>query len=64
MRLNILDYLPCFTKANASLTHVYWWTLPLLYVGRVYLSFYGCRVYFVAFILLLLEIPVSKQRRP
>ena len=30
---------------------VNWWTLPLLYVGQVHLSFSGCQVYFVAFIL-------------
>ena len=43
---------------------VYWWTVPLLYVGGVCLSFKGCWVYSVAFVLYLMENPVSEQCRP
>ena len=33
-------------------------------VGRVHLSFKGCWAYFVAFVLILMENPVSKQCDP
>ena len=47
---------------------IYWWTFPLLYVGWVHLSYKGCQVYFVAFILLFAIITMMenliKQCRP
>ena len=44
---------------------VYYWTLPLLHVGRVHLLFWGCRVYFCClFIPFLIENLVNKQCRP
>ena len=36
---------------------VSWWTSPLSYIVRVHLSFKGCRVYFLAFILFLINNP-------
>ena len=43
---------------------IYWWTLPLPNVGRVILSFQGCRVYFIAFILFLMEILLANNVDP
>ena len=53
----------CKIYFKSLYTGVYW-TLLLLHVGQVHLSFYGCQVYFVTFILFLMENPVSKQCRP
>ena len=52
------------SKGFQGLPIEYWRTLPLLFVGRVHLSFKWCQVYFVAFILFLIKKdPVSKQSR-
>ena len=45
-------------------THCILGTLPLFYVGLDNFSFKGRPVYSVAFILFLVENPVSKQCRP
>ena len=51
------DLLDCLGRVNVVMyITVYWWPLPPLYVGQVYLTFYGCRVYFVTFFM---ENPVS-----
>ena len=44
-----------------SLTHCILVGSSTLYVGWVHLSFSGCQVYFVTFILILMGNPVSKQ---
>ena len=45
---------------------VYWWTLPLLYIGWDHLSFEGCWVNFVPFtgILILMETLIANSVDP
>ena len=57
----ISDHISTFFRRHAldDQHHlIHWSALPLLYAGRVHLSFERCLVYFVTFILLLMENPV------